>query len=86
VLLDVRKKSEVEQGKIKGSIHLELNELKSKIPFFDKNEKWLVYCAGGYRSMIAASLMKAHGISNVSNVQGGINKAKQIIPELIEHG
>lgn len=86
VLLDVRKKSEVEQGKIKGSIHVELNELKSKIPLFDKNEKWLVYCAGGYRSMIAASLMKAHGISNVSNVQGGINKAKQIIPELIENG
>lgn len=86
VLLDVRKKSEVEQEKIKGSVHVALNELKNKIPLFDKNEKWLVYCAGGYRSMIAASLMKASGISDVSNVQGGINKAKQIIPELIENG
>ena len=62
VLLDVRKKSEVEHEKIKDSVHISLNELRSKLPLLDKNEKWLVYCAGGYRSMIAASLMKAYGI------------------------
>lgn len=86
VLIDVRKKSEVKCEKIKGSVHMPLNELKSRLPTLDKMEKWLVYCAGGYRSMIAASLMKAYGISNVSNIQGGINKVKQTIPQLIEAG
>lgn len=85
VLLDVRKKSEVKQGRIKGSVHVSLNQLKDKISLFDKNEKWMVYCAGGYRSMIAASLMKAFGISDVSNILGGFNMAKQTIPELLEN-
>lgn len=86
VLLDVRKKSEVEHEKIKNSVHISLNELKSKLPLLDKNEKWLVYCAGGYRSMIAASLMKAYGISNVSNIDGGIKLVKKSAPEIIEIG
>lgn len=86
VLLDVRKKTEFEQEKIKNSVHISLNELRSKLPLLDKNEKWLVYCAGGYRSMIAASLMKAYGISNVSNIHGGINLVKKATPENIEIG
>lgn len=86
VLLDVRRKFEFEKEKIKSSVHISLNELKNKLPQLDKNKKWLAYCAGGYRSMIAASLMKANGFSNVSNIQGGINMAKQALPEFIESG
>jgi len=43
-----------------------------------------VYCAGGYRSMMAASILKQAGIKNVLSISGGISKIKQEAPVLIE--
>ena len=83
VLLDVRRPAEVEKEKLKGSVHIALSALRSALPDLDRNEQWLVYCAGGYRSVMAASLLKANGFSNVVNISGGITHVKQKAPELL---
>lgn len=83
-LLDVRNEREAEHNKIGRSILIPLNQLQAKVGTFNKAEKYLVYCAGGYRSMIAASILKANGIKNVLNIEGGIGKVKQVAPQLVE--
>ena len=49
-----------------------LNKKKQKV----KEDKYVIHCAGGYRSMTAASMMKSKGFKNVVNVYGGFNKIK----------
>lgn len=83
VLLDVRRPAEVEKEKLKGSVHIALSALRTALTDLDANEQWLVYCAGGYRSVMAASLLKANGFKNVVNISGGITHVKQKAPELL---
>jgi hydroxyacylglutathione hydrolase len=45
----------------------------------DKTRPYLLYCAGGYRSMIAASLLKINGIKKVLNLKGGINAYSDVL-------
>ena len=85
ILLDVRKSSEREQSFIKNSIFISLSELPAKIDTLNKDKKYLVYCAGGYRSMIASSILLANGFKNISNLQGGINKLKLEKPLLMAY-
>lgn len=82
-LLDVRRPPEVEKKRIFESHHLPLNELVSSIDLLEKSNHYIVYCAGGYRSMIAASILKSEGF-NVTNLQGGIDQVMKENPELIE--
>lgn len=82
-LLDVRKRSEVRE-KIHGSLLIPLDELKSKLNVLSKNNKYLVYCAGGYRSLIAISILKRNGFTHLINVTGGINKVKTICADIVE--
>lgn len=84
ILLDVRNRTEAAKEKINGSIHIPLDELPSKMDTLPKNKKYLVYCAGGYRSVIAISLLKRNGFENLVNASGGINKIKNTCVELIE--
>ncbi len=83
-LLDVRNRLEVAKHRMAGSVHIPLNILKAKLDSIDKNKKWLVYCAGGYRSMIAASLLKAQGFNFVASIEGGIKEVMHQAPELVE--
>ncbi len=83
VLIDVRREDEFAAAKIKDALNIPLQILKSKIKELDRNEKYLVHCAGGYRSMIAVSLLKQAGIHRVYNVNGGISRLKQELPELL---
>ena len=83
-LLDVRNRLEVAKHRMAGSIHIPLNELKGRMSTLNKNKKWLIYCAGGYRSMIAASLLRANGFKEVASVEGGINDVAKTAPELME--
>lgn len=73
VILDVRKPDECDRVRIEGSVNIPLNLLAHKITELNKGMNYLVYCAGGYRSMIAVSLLKKHGIANIINLKGGIN-------------
>jgi rhodanese-related sulfurtransferase len=83
-LLDVRNSHEAAHERLRGAVHIPLNVLQSEIEQLNMNMRWMVYCAGGYRSMIAASILKAHGFKQVFNVEGGIAKVKQVAPQWVE--
>lgn len=72
VLLDVRNPRERSQKFIAGSQSIPLNHLTEKAEQFPKDRPALVYCAGGYRSSIAASLLQKMGFDHVSEIAGGI--------------
>ncbi len=76
-VLDVRKASEFKDSHIKDAQWLTLQELESKIDTLDKNTDYYIHCAGGYRSVIASSIMKKHGFTRVRNVYGGFDKIKE---------
>lgn len=85
-ILDVRNRRETASHRVTGAIHIPLNVLKGQIANLGKDQKWLIYCAGGYRSMVAASVMKAAGFHFVASLEGGINALKQTRPEIVDIG
>jgi hydroxyacylglutathione hydrolase len=82
VVLDVRKDGEFEDGHIKNAMHIPLSDLKEALASLDKSQHYYVHCAGGYRSMIAGSMMKANGFTDVTNVYGGYSAIKNTGIEL----
>ncbi|MTG96757.1 MBL fold metallo-hydrolase [Myroides albus] len=73
VLFDVRKINEYNAEHLENSINLPLNQLEDRVSEVSKQDLLIVYCAGGYRSMIAASLLYKYGIKNIVDVVGGFN-------------
>jgi hydroxyacylglutathione hydrolase len=71
-ILDVRRVGEYENGHVKGTEFIPLAELNERAGELNPDTKYMVYCRTGYRSMIAASLLKLKGIRNVINVSKGI--------------
>jgi hydroxyacylglutathione hydrolase len=71
-LLDVRAPREREQKFIDGSVGVPLNQLTQRADELPKDRELLVYCAGGYRSSIAASLLQQKGFARVSEIAGGM--------------
>ncbi len=72
VLIDVRGPREREQKRIAGSLALPLNHLRERFAEVPSERPLLVYCAGGYRSSIAASLLQREGLGPVSEIAGGV--------------
>ena len=68
---DVRNDGEYTNGRLSCAAHAPLGRLNEYVTAFPSHEKCYLYCAGGYRSVIAASLLKRRGIHNVVNVAGG---------------
>lgn len=85
-IVDVRNRKEAAHDRITGAQHLPLNQLADTYPSLDADGKWLIYCAGGYRSMIAASFLRSKGYHFVASLEGGINNLRTKLPELIEVG
>ena len=79
VILDVRKEVEYGDGHIKNALNLPLSDMTdvAQIANFEDEQNLYLHCAGGYRSVIAASLMKRQGYHNLRNVLGGWNKIKE---------
>ena len=71
VLVDVRNPGEVALGTIEGSRTISLPALLSDLDQLDQTAPTVVFCAGGYRSAIAASLLRSHGFMDVSDLIGG---------------
>ena len=71
VLLDVRGPGERDLGYLEGSVHIPLGLLRDRISGLDPARPVVIYCAGGYRSAIAASLLRAWGFADVSDLIGG---------------
>ena len=72
LLLDVRTPGERAAKKIDGSVSVPCQELRDRLDEIPRNRPILVYCAGGYRSSLAASLLQRAGVSQVSEIAGGI--------------
>ncbi len=70
-LVDVRQPGETEDGVIDGAILVPLTRLNERLSSLDASKPTVVYCAGGFRSSIAASRMMAAGFSDVSDLLGG---------------
>ena len=70
-VIDVRKPDEFETGHIKGAENLPLDNINDLMEEFQKNETLYIHCAGGYRSMIASSILKSRGFEDVVNIEGG---------------
>ncbi|WP_041633275.1 MBL fold metallo-hydrolase [Maribacter sp. HTCC2170] len=71
LVFDVRKKSEYDSEHVKGSINIPLNEINKHLQEFPKEVPFVVYCAGGFRSMIAASILKQRGWDDFVDVTEG---------------
>jgi hydroxyacylglutathione hydrolase len=69
--IDVRAPREREQKHIEGSLSIPLNHLVENLKTLPHNRPLLVYCAGGYRSSIAASLLQRGGLDSVCELAGG---------------
>lgn len=80
LVLDVRKFNEFSEGHIKGALNLPLAEMAdvAQMAHLEEDQNLYIHCAGGYRSVIAASLLKRQGYNNLRNVAGGWNKIKEL--------
>jgi hydroxyacylglutathione hydrolase len=71
LLVDVRKKSEYDAEHIIGAVNMPLHQLNLHLASLPKQNLFVIHCAGGYRSMVAASLLKQRGFNNFADVTGG---------------
>ena len=76
-LFDVRKKSEYNAAHIPLVNLVPLDEINQNLNRFDNNKPFYLHCAGGYRSMIALSILKNRGIHSGINVVGGMKAIKE---------
>jgi hydroxyacylglutathione hydrolase len=74
--LDVRKPGEYESEHLESTLTRPLDYINEWTSEMDHNETYYIHCAGGYRSMIAASILKARGVNNVIDVAGGYGAIK----------
>ncbi len=72
-LIDIRNIGELEAGTIPGARHLPLAELRDRMAQLDPERPVVLYCAGGWRSSVGASVLRAAGFTDVSDVLGGYN-------------
>jgi glyoxylase-like metal-dependent hydrolase (beta-lactamase superfamily II)/rhodanese-related sulfurtransferase len=87
-LLDARKESEYNSQHIIGAENFPLDFINRNMSMLHKNKTYYIHCAGGYRSLIACSILKARGFDNVINIKGGfkilattaLNKTSYVAP------
>ncbi|MEY5134104.1 MAG: hypothetical protein RLZZ198_2108 [Bacteroidota bacterium] len=72
IVIDVRKQSEFESEHVVGAMNIPLNQINQKFTEFPSDRAFILHCAGGYRSMIAASILKSRGIEQFVDVIGGM--------------
>lgn len=79
VVVDVRKTTEFADGHLKNAQNIPLNDMTdpANMANLEEDQNIYVHCQGGYRSVIASSLLKRQGIHNIRNVVGGWNKIRE---------
>jgi glyoxylase-like metal-dependent hydrolase (beta-lactamase superfamily II)/rhodanese-related sulfurtransferase len=81
-IIDVRKKSEFDSEHVVGAINIPLNQINQHLAEIPKDKPFILHCAGGYRSMIAASILKQRGWDEFKDVRGGFAEiAKTELPK-----
>ncbi|GGW73567.1 glyoxylase-like metal-dependent hydrolase (beta-lactamase superfamily II) [Winogradskyella epiphytica] len=76
-ILDVRKDGEYQSSHLEDAQHLSLDFINEKMNEVSKDKTYYVHCAGGYRSVIAASILKARGYDKLIDVAGGFGAIKK---------
>jgi glyoxylase-like metal-dependent hydrolase (beta-lactamase superfamily II)/rhodanese-related sulfurtransferase len=76
-IFDVRKQSEYLSEHVLESSNIPLSDLNLHLSEFPNEAEFFLHCAGGYRSMIAASILKSRGYHNLIDIQGGYQALKQ---------
>jgi len=76
-ILDVRNEKEFAAEHLDGAINFPLDNVNDHVSSLDKQATYLVHCAGGYRSMIFNSILKARGFDNLVDIKGGLNAIKE---------
>ena len=77
-VLDVRKESEYNAEHLVGAENFPLDFINKNMNQIDKNDKYYLHCVSGYRSLIAASILKARGKHNVVNVLEGFEQLSKL--------
>lgn len=77
VVIDVRKKSEFLSEHVIDALNAPLDDINDHLAVFKKDEPIYIHCAGGYRSVMAESILKSRGIHNLIDVAGGFNAIKK---------
>jgi len=81
VVVDVRKDTEYAANHVVEAYSKPLTSINNWINYLNKEEHFFLHCAGGYRSMIAASILQSRGFRNFSEIEGGFTAiAKTSIP------
>ena len=80
-VIDVRKPTEFEEGHVEGAKNLPLDYISDLMAEFPKDGPMYLHCAGGYRSMIASSILKSRGFDNVVNIEGGYGAVMSVLNE-----
>lgn len=75
--LDVRNRDECISGIVAGARLIPLSQLNREAGNIDRNKPCYIYCVSGYRSIVAASLLKKKGFEQVINVTGGMNEIRK---------
>ncbi len=70
-IVDVRNPGELESGMVPGAISIPVGQLPDRVDELDPDRPTVVYCAGGYRSSVAASVLRQRGFTDVSDIVGG---------------
>jgi hydroxyacylglutathione hydrolase len=76
-IFDVRKESEFMSERLENAINTPLDKLNEFLNDFPKTDDFYIHCAGGYRSMIAISILKSRGIHNLIDISGGFGAIKE---------
>jgi rhodanese-related sulfurtransferase len=79
VVVDVRRETEFAEGHVTDAMNIPLETLTdpASMTNLEDSQNLYLHCAGGYRSVIAASLLKRQGLHNLYNIEGGYNKIKE---------
>ncbi len=76
LLIDVRKISEFQSEHLVAAVNIPLNVLQNQLAAIPKDKSFVLHCAGGYRSMMAASILKQNGFEQFVDVTGGFSDLK----------
>ncbi|MFK2820086.1 MBL fold metallo-hydrolase [Flavobacteriaceae sp. LMIT009] len=82
---DVRKDSEYQSEHVVGVDNFPLDWIHQNFAEIDVNKEYFLHCASGYRSLVAASIFKANGVKNVTDVRGGFKALKETGAPLTEY-
>ncbi len=78
-MVDVRNPGELESGSIEGAINIPVGQFPDRFQVLDPSKPTVVFCAGGYRSSVAASFLREAGFDDVSDLIGGFEAWREVM-------